>query len=409
MAELTIEHQCPQCGAPALLKETDRFFSCGFCRVNSYLVQDKFFQYMLPNAAPKGKDLVFFPYWRFKGMLFSCLESGIRHRFIDVSYQAVESSFFPISLGLRSQALNLSFVTPEKIGYFLKPTYSFNKAMNIFKLRFSTSLPSPVLYQSHIGDTISLIYSPFYGEGKLYDAVLNKALASMPPDDFNVSSLPGGRPDCQIQFLPTLCPGCGWDLEGQRDALILLCRNCNTTWRPTKNGLKSVKFATMPSNAENIVYLPFWRIKAQVNGIKLDSYADLIRIANLPMVIQKHWKDREFHFWSPAFKVRPRVFIQLERNVTLSQPEIEMRGELPKARINPVTLSIEDAVESLAMSMAGFIKPEKDMLPVLKDITIKPTRYLLVYMPFVEQYQEYVQPELYLAVNKNQLSLASNL
>lgn len=409
MPELLIEHQCPQCGAPAILKETDRFFSCGFCRVNSYLVQDQFFRYMLPNAAPKGKDLVFFPYWRFKGMLFSCVESGIRHRFIDVSYQAVESRFFPSSLGLRSQALNLSFVTPEKSGYFFKPTFSFNRVMNIFKRRFSTSLSGPVFYQSHIGDSISLIYSPFYEEGKIYDAVLNKALTSIPPDDFNTSSFPGGCPDGRIQFLPTLCPGCGWDLEGQRDTLILLCRNCNTTWRPTKNVFKPIKFGTIPAKGENIIHLPFWRIKAKINGIKLDSYADLVRVANLPKAIQKDWKDREFYFWSPAFKVRPRVFIQLGRNVTLSQPESEMLGELPLARIHPVTLSIEDAVESLIMNMAGFVKPEKDMYPMLQDITIKPKRYSLVYMPFVDRCQEYVQPELYLAVNKNQLSLASNL
>lgn len=364
---------------------------------------------MLPNAAPKGKDLVYYPYWRFKGMLFSCLESGIRHRFIDVSYQAVESRLFPITLGLRSQALKLSFVTPEKSGYFLKPTFSFNKAMNIFKLRFSASLPGPVFYQSHIGDTISLIYSPFYEEDKIYDAVLNKPLTSIPPDDFKTSSLPGGRPDSHIQFLPTLCPACGWDLEGQRDTLILLCRNCSTAWRPIKSGLNPVKFATMWTKDENIVYLPFWRIKADINGIRLDSYADLVRIANLPKAIQKEWKDREFYFWSPAFKVRPKVFIQLGRNMTLSQPGGKMGEDLPKARIHPVTLSTEDAAEGLTMSMAGFMKPEKDMFPILKDITIKPKRYLLVYIPFVEQYHDYVQSELYLAINKNQLSLASNL
>jgi ribosomal protein L37AE/L43A len=409
VTDLIIEHQCPQCGAPALLKETDRLFSCEFCRVNSYLVQDHFYRYMLPNAAPEGKDLIFFPYWRFKGMLFSCVESGIKHRFIDVSYQAVESRFFPISLGLRSQALKLGFVTPEISGYFLKPTFSLNKAINIFKLRFSTSLPSPVFYQSHIGDTISLIYSPIYEERKIYDAVLNKALTSMPPDDFKASSLPGGPSDWRIQFLPTLCPGCGWDMEGHRDTLILICRNCNTTWRPAKNGFKPLKFAAMPTKDKNIIYLPFWRIKTELNGIKLDSYADLVRIANLPKAFQRNWKNREFHFWSPAFKVRPRVFIQLGRSVTLSQPESEMVGELPKTRLHPVTLSIEDAIESLAISLASFMKPEEDMFPILKDITIRPKSYLLVYMPFVEQYHEYVQPELYLALNKNQLSLASNL
>ncbi|MGD9137268.1 MAG: hypothetical protein PVH42_10930, partial [Desulfobacterales bacterium] len=32
-----IEYQCPQCGAPATIEETDRLFTCQFCRVNSYL------------------------------------------------------------------------------------------------------------------------------------------------------------------------------------------------------------------------------------------------------------------------------------------------------------------------------------------------------------------------------------
>ena len=165
----------------------------------------------------------------------------------------------------------------------------------------------------------------------------------------------------------------------------------------------------MPTKGDNISYLPFWRIKAEIDGVNLDSYADLVRIANLPKAVQESWKDKEFHFWSPAFKVRPKVFMQLGRNLTLSQPEEEMIGTIPKARIHPVTLSIEDAMDSLTINMAGFVKPEKDMFPLLKDIRIKPKRYLLVYMAFVERPSEYVQPNLYLALNKNQLSLASNL
>jgi len=94
MPDILIEHQCPQCGAPAVLKETDRLFACEFCRVKSYLLQNDFFRYMLPNSAPENKDLLFFPYWRFKGMLFSCVENGIKHRFIDISHQAVESKLF---------------------------------------------------------------------------------------------------------------------------------------------------------------------------------------------------------------------------------------------------------------------------------------------------------------------------
>jgi ribosomal protein L37AE/L43A len=409
MPDILIEHQCPQCGAPAILKETDRLFSCEFCRVNSYLLQDGFFRYMLPNAAPKAKDLVFFPYWRFKGMLFSCVDSGIEHKFIDVSHQAVESRYFPSSLGLRSQALKLNFVTPEISGYFLKPTFSFKKAMDIFQHRFSKSLPNPVFQQSHVGDTVSLIYSPFYKEEKIYDAVLNKAVMTVPADDFETASLPGGRPNWRTQFIPTLCPGCGWDLEGRRDALVLNCKNCNSIWSPTKNGFKQLKFSIMHTKDENVIYLPFWRIKADVNGITLNSYADLVRIANLPKAIQRNWEDKEFRFWCPAFKVRPRVFIRLGRSITLSQPMEKMLRELPDARIHPVTLPMKEAVESLIINLASFMKPQKDLFPLLQDITIKPKSYLLVLIPFVEQHHEFIQPALYLTLNKNQLSLASNL
>ena len=409
MSELLIEHQCPQCGAPAILKETDRLFSCQFCRVNSYLLQDGFFRYMLPNAAPKTKDLVFFPYWRIKGMLFSCVDSGIEHKFIDVSHQAVESRYFPSSLGLRSQALKLNFVTPDISGYFFKPTFSFEKVMDIFQHRFKKSLSSPVFHQSHVGDTVSLIYSPFYKEEKIYDAVLNKAIATIPPDDFETASLPGGHPNWRTQFIPTLCPGCGWDLKGRRDALVLNCKNCNSVWRPTINGFKQLKFSVMPTKDENVIYLPFWRIKADVIGITLNSYADLVRVANLPKAIQRNWEDTEFRFWSPAFKVRPRVFIRLGRSITLSQPMEKMQRELPDARIHPVSLPIKDAVESLIINLASFMKPQEDLFPLLKDIEIKSESYLLVYIPFVEQHHEFVQPRLYLTLNKNQLLLASNL
>jgi len=406
---LLIEHQCPQCGAPAVLEETDRLFACEFCRVKSYLLQKGFFRYMFPNKAQENKDLFYFPYWRFKGMLFSCIENGIKHRFMDASHQAVESRYFPVSVGLRSQALKLKFVTPETKGYFVKPTLPFNQVMNIFERRISTSLPQPIFHQAHIGESLSLIYSPFYIKDKIYDAVLNKPFASEPPDDFDVRELPGGSPDWRIQFVPTLCPACGWDLHGDRDSLVLNCKNCHSVWRPSKNELKRLKFATILEKGDDIIYLPFWRIKAEVSGIQLRSYADLVKIANLPKAIQKGWDDIEFRFWALAFKVRPQVFVRLGSNITLSQPQKKLESELPDARICPVTLPIEEAMESLTINLASFMKPQKDLFPMLQDLTIKPISFLLVYIPFVEKHHEFIQSDFHLTINKNQLTLASNL
>lgn len=404
-----IEHQCPQCGAPAILKETDRLFSCEYCRVKSYLLQKGYFRYMFQSTAAGDKDLIFFPYWRFKGMLFSCVDSGIKNRFMDASHQAVESRHFPVSVGLRSQALKLNFVTPETAGYFLKPTLPFDNVMEIFANRLNTSLPKPIFYQSHIGETLSLIYSPFYMDGKIYDAILNKPVASLPSNDFDAMRLPGGRPDGNIQFVPTLCPACGWDLHGQRDSLVLNCKNCNSVWRPSRNELKRMNFASILERENDFFYLPFWRITAEVSGITLNSYADLVKIANLPKAIQKDWDAIKFRFWTLAFKVRPQSFLRLGRNITLSQPQKKLEKELPDARIYPVTLPISEAIESLTINLASFMKPQKDLFPILQDITIKPISYLLVYIPFVEKHHEFIQPDFHLAINKNQLALASNL
>src|SRR3989339_2060059 len=37
-------------------------------------------------------------------------------------------------------------------------------------------------------------------------------------------------PADRFRFVPTLCPHCGWDMEGQKDSLVLICRNCDSAW-----------------------------------------------------------------------------------------------------------------------------------------------------------------------------------
>ena len=117
------------------MEETDRLFTCEFCRVKSYLVAKDVFRYLLPGQAPESKDLLYFPYWRFKGMLFSCAATGVAYKFVDISHQAVLSHLFPVSLGLRSQALKLKFVNRKTAGRFLKPTQSFEQIEKNFEDR----------------------------------------------------------------------------------------------------------------------------------------------------------------------------------------------------------------------------------------------------------------------------------
>ncbi|MDY6793207.1 MAG: hypothetical protein SWH54_18215 [Thermodesulfobacteriota bacterium] len=403
-----IDYQCPQCGAPAVLDETDRLFFCDYCRVKSYLITKDYFRYTLPSKAPENKKLIYFPYWRFKGMLFSCVSDGVRENFIDVSHQAVHSPLFPISVGFRSQALKLKFVTPDTEGTFLEPDQPFKKAINVFEQRFQGSLPKPLFHQAHIGESLSLIYSPFYVNSRVYDAVLNEPISSALPDDFDVSRFSIQHPVWKMGFLPTLCPDCGWDMEGRRDSVVLICRNCNSLWQPDETGFKKFKFAHIPQQQKDTIYLPFWRIRADVTGIKLKSYQDMVKMANLTKFVKQN-HDKKFSFWSPAFKVRPQTFLPLAQKMTLFQPQEELIDQLPHSELYPVTLPLAEALETLKINLAGFIKPRRKLLPKLSEIKIRPRSFLLVYVPFIEKTHELIGLAANFAISKNQLKMAGNL
>ncbi len=404
-----VEHQCPQCGAPITLFETDRLILCEFCRVKSYLRASGFFMYCLPSFAPPDKKLVYFPYWRFKGMLFACAGRKIHHRFIDLTHQAIGSLFFPISTGLRAQALKLKYITDETMGVFLKPVISLNNVMKIFEKRFDHTLSKPIWHQAHIGEIISLIYSPFYVEEKVYDAILNQPVSASLPDNFDLSRFDSQTTKGTIKFLPTLCPDCGWDLEGERDSLVLSCKNCETTWQASKNSFKKINIAHLDDKAENILYLPFWRISAEVDGLELNSYADLVRITNLARAPQKEWARKRFWFWCPAFKIRPKSFLRLARSASVSLLPEKLISGMPASSFNPVNLPVQEAIESLKLILADFGTPRQLLWEKLSKIDIIAKKYLLVYLPFKEDHHDFVQPQLNVAINKNQLALAQNL
>lgn len=408
-SSILIEHQCPQCGAPAVLEETDHLFTCQFCRVKSFLLSGDFFRYMIPHAAPANKGLLFVPYWRFKGMHFSCPASGIKNRIVDVSHIGISSDIFPISLGLRSQTLKLRFVSPETEGRFLKPGASYREMMAMVEEWFAPSTSAPSFNQAFIGETVSQIYSPFYIDKKVYDAVLNRPVSDDLPEDSDIFSLPGGHPDWQIRFIAALCPACGWDLEGERDSLVLQCKNCDSVWHAGKEEFTKLKAAHLPGSSAKATFLPFYRIRADISGITLDSYVDLARIANLPRVVQKDWEDMKFCFWSPAFKIRPQDFLRFARNLTLCQPQRDFLPGAPKAPLYPVTLPIREVSEGLKINLASFVKPPETMLPRLSEITIKPISALLVYLPFYGEQNELSQPDFQLCINKNLLRFAKHL
>lgn len=189
----------------------------------------------------------------------------------------------------------------------------------------------------------------------------------------------------------------------------MTCRNCGSVWQSSGNRLQKLKIAYIRAEGNNITYLPFWRIRAEVSEITLRSYADLIRIANLPKVVQNRFNDLGLRFWSPAFKVRPEVFLRIARQMTLLQPRKNLVPELPDATVHPVTLPVLEAVESLKIILAGSVKPRDLLVSRLGDITVQPKSCLLVYIPFDNHHHELIQPMLQLGISKSHLSTACNL
>ncbi|MEW6666381.1 MAG: hypothetical protein AB1512_14320 [Thermodesulfobacteriota bacterium] len=409
-SRILIEHQCPQCGAPATLEETDRMFTCPFCRVKSYLTSRDFFRYLLPHTPRAGEEVVYLPYWRLKGILFSSTTTGVKHKIVDASYQAVTSPHFPVSLGLRSQTLKLRFVSPETEGRFLKSSVPVRQMKASVEEWFLSALPKPVFEQALIGDALSQIYSPFYVTSHaVVDAVLNRPVSQDPSEDLDVANLPGGPPDWQIRFIPALCPDCGWDLEGERESLVLHCKNCKVLWQAGQGSFSRIRVAHLPGGNEGDLHLPFYRIEAAVTGMALRSFADLVRIANLPKVIQAGWEKTPFHFWFPAFKVRPDDMLRFARNLTLTQPRRELAEGLPGGTLHPVTLPVGGASDGLKIVLASFVKPPQTMLPRMREITIKPKAALLIYIPFQEEGTDFSQPDFQLRINKHLLRYAIHL
>jgi hypothetical protein len=228
-------------------------------------------------------------------------------------------------------------------------------------------------------------------------------------DDIEDGFSRADRTNWPIAFLAALCPQCGWDLSGDRDSLVLTCDNCKSAWREKNGKLAQIKTAYFKGDGDGWVYLPFWRIRADVSPMQLETYADLIKTANLPKVVQPGWDKIPFYFWNPAFKVRPQSYLTIATKVTLNQPTQSINSGYPKGPVHSVTLPLNEAVESLKLNLTNFLRPVGKRVELVPSIDIRPLQFLLVYIPFQDTRLELVQPDLNLAVNKNILSLAKSL
>nr|WP_319494519.1 hypothetical protein [uncultured Desulfobacter sp.] len=392
------------------LGEEIRFFVCEFCRVRSCISQKGFPRYYLPRSSqvPTDAAFIYLPYWRFKGVRYMCTASGVTHRFTDISSLALADmpTQIPFSLGLRAQAMPMKRIRPDTQGKFFRPL----SAATVLKDQTMGSDQEEGPFKEDIGETFSLIYSPFYiDQQQLVDGVTNQALLSLDkttPEIFNLDQI---RPGVETHFIAGICPSCGADLEGSGDSLALVCKNCHSLWRAKAEKLAKIKFGTAAPARKEDVMVPFWRISAQISPIHLSSHADLARLANLPLSIPREWEEKPVHFWSPAFKVRPNIFLRLLGQMTAAQLEPRLSQTIESNLYQPVNLPASEAIQTIGITMASLIKPRKEIIEILPKIEVTPQNVTLIFLPFQSSIHDIILPDLNIGINKKALALSGNL
>ncbi len=398
-----IEQGCPRCGAPVTLEETDRILACPFCRTRLYLVPQGHFRYHIPPVAGAEGELLYIPYWRLRGSSFTVTAAGVTSRFVDTNAIAADLPGLPPSLGLRPQVLKLRFDTPATEGRFIPANRSVEQGVPDLG-----ETPKDVFYRGFIGETVSLIHAPMLLRGEtLYDGLLGRTVSAFKIANRECLPAPTAAPSGQLLFIPTLCPHCGWDLEGERDSMVLLCRNCNSAWACSDRTFTRVEFAVMnppPGTGEVAIHLPFWRMKPRFVGLDLASWADLIRIANLPKAIMPAFASEPLYFWSPAFKISPALYARWSRQMTVFRPignEIDL---LPQASIYPVTLPLGEAAEGIVINLAQMVADKRKHYPGLAGLRVTLEESRLEFHPFVLDRNELLHAAMRVAIDRTALA-----
>lgn len=414
--DLAIEQGCPQCGAPVGIAESDRFFVCPFCKVSNYIVNPAGARYTLPcrdSLARESGDLYFIPYIRFRGSVFLVSGSEISHRIVDTTQLGFTDLLLPPSLGLRPQAMKLQWASCQTSGRFLPMTIKLQsilaRAANLSDMASRGN--ADMLHRAYIGETLSFLYLPVRQEEKnLFDAVTDAALSPAPGDTFLQERSRPFQRRWQADFIAALCPQCGWELPGEGDCLALPCPNCHTAWELSGRGLQQLPWLQGESRQEAAMWLPFWKIAAGIPELAVSSFADYVRVTNQTVAGGRPGKEEPLSFFIPAFKVRPKIFLQTATRMTLSQQHFHLApGAGHSRRRYPANLALSEARQALKVTLAASALNKKAVYPLLPSIRFTDVRATLVYLPFHDDGHDLIQEQCGVAIAKNVLSWGRKL
>ncbi|NLC71630.1 MAG: hypothetical protein GX751_09770, partial [Desulfuromonadaceae bacterium] len=352
----------------------------------------------------------YLPYLRFKGNIFTCQGNRTDFRFVDITQLAVPFDGVPNSLGFRAQAMTLKFLDPAAQGLFFKPTLKL--ADILVKVSRLGSKPSGevVHHRAHIGERTSLVYLPLYRrQDRLFDAVTNRPILTLPAGREIIPPFSAPPASWRLNILPTLCPVCGWHLEGEKDSAALVCRNCERVFETSSGRFAPVEHVIVAGSGEETTFLPFWRMTATSTTPPMQSFADFIRITRQPRIPPPEWEKMPLSFWCPAFRIRPKIFLQLLRTATMAQPPCPGSVSFGQKPLFPVTLPASEAAQSLKLALADLTIKKSDLFPLLPKTRFTVVRTTLAYLPFRDNGRELTQSGSSITIDKNALDFGRKL
>jgi hypothetical protein len=405
-----IEQECPQCGASLTISETDKILTCPHCDVQSYMFSNDYFRYILPHKAP-DKEIIHIPYLRFKGNVFFCSSSIIDHRIIDITQAGVDLKGIPASLGVRPQAMKARFAQGDTQGRFMKFTLRAIDILTMAAKLTNLAADDDLLHRAFIGETMSIIYLPLYMEDeRLYDAILKKPVTESRISSDEIESRVINKTPETITFIPMLCPDCGADIKGERESAVLLCDNCLKAWEVRDGKFIEIKMIISGKPDDDTVFLPFWKIQAITKGIKIETYGDFTGLTNQPLIIDRVRGSMPMCYFSPAFKIRPKLFINLARQFTIMQiNEFAPLEKIPVKGMHPVTLPLSEAVQALKVILASTAVMKNNVLPHLPQINFETGEKSLIYLPFRQSRYDLINDDTGIGINRQSLEFGMTL
>lgn len=358
-----IAQSCPQCGGEVTLGEADRLLACDYCRVRLFVATEGPARYFLAPRDPSPDDLWLVPYWRVRGPMFHCRRKEVTGTVADVTRLAAPVAGLPASLGIRPQAVPLRHLTPETPGRRLRVA---EPALGAIPAEIDLEDDHRVL----VGEVASLIYFPVRVRGGIVDALVDREISRA--ESNGLKALLDSAPSASaVRFHSTLCPACGWDLDGERESLVLFCRNCDSAWEGEASGLHRRTLARFRTAADAPVQLPFW-----VSTIEGRNE------------------------WVPAFKIHPHHYIRLARALTILDPETAPEQAIMPGPIQAVTVPTHEIVDARTVLASAMYAPPPNP---------EPSQIRLVLVSFRASCGDLILPGTQIAVRESLLGNARNI